>query len=120
MKMSELTKLNIEELRNLTKTVVETGFVIDEKSKSITYQGHPKTFKYNVPKMVTIVENLDTSEGFKVVRSPKQYLDKKSGTVKTTNVTTISFTDINKAKKLVELVNGLIKAEYEDYKKNNK
>ena len=109
---------SVEQLKEaLPKTTVSTGFVVDEVNKVIEYQGHPKTLKYNVPKMVSIVESFDASEGFKVCRTPKNYL--KDGVVKVTNITTISFTDLAKAKILVENVNKLLKADYEEYKKNN-
>lgn len=109
---------SVEALRGaLPKTTVSTGFVVNTANKCIEYQGHPKTLKYNVPKMVAIVESFDAKEGFKVVRTPKQYM--KDGVVKTTNITTFSYTDEAKAQILVENVNKLVKADYEEWKANN-
>lgn len=102
----------------LPKVSVSTGFVVNTANKVIEYQGHPKTLKYNVPKMVAIVESFDNKEGFKVIRTPKQYM--KDGVVKTTHITTFSYTDEAKANILVENVNKLIKADYEEWKATSK
>lgn len=106
---------SIEDLVKATpKATVQTGFCIIDGH--IEYVGNPKAFKFVIPKMVAIVEQLD---GFEVVRTPKTYID-KGGNIRTTNITTFSFKNESDAKILCDNVNRLIKADYENYKKTNK
>ena len=110
-----LTKgANIEDMISaLPKQTVVTGFQITSEN-TIEYIGNPKAFRFVIPIMVNVIENVLNSNGFKVVRTPKTYKD-KDGTVKTKNVTTFTFEDLVTAKIICENVNNLCKAQYEKY-----
>ena len=99
----------------LPKQTTTTGFFINETTKTIEYNGNPKALKFVIPTMVSVVESLDKKAGFSVVRTPKSYVD-KSGNIKTTNVTTFTYTNLEVARILVDNVNNLVKANYESYK----
>lgn len=97
----------------MPKATVESGFQII--NNHIEYIGNPAVFKYVIPRMVTVVESLPASAGFKVVRTPKTYTD-KNGNIKTTDIVTVDFKDAATAQILVDNVNKLVKAEYEEWK----
>ena len=64
-----LTKgANIEDMISaLPKQTVVTGFQITSEN-TIEYIGNPKAFRFVIPIMVNVIENVLNSNGFKVVR----------------------------------------------------
>jgi hypothetical protein len=108
-----------EMVKAMPKQTVKCGFVIDEARNIIEYVGIPKVFKYVIPKMVAIVETLDKKDGFTVIRNKETYISKKDGLVHETSKVTFGYTNIEKAKVLVDNVNRMLDAEYQAYKKAN-
>lgn len=101
----------IESLKDaMPKATTTCGFVVVDNH--IEYVGKPSTFKYIIPKMVAVVNQL---EDFEVVKTPKLYTD-KNGNIATTNVVTFSFKNEKDAQILCDNMNRYLKAEYEQYK----